>query len=86
MCVQEILYVLPDGWRQFFDLDGDHIQKTQIHTFLDFKNSSADDASWKRLTMIDRMLQGVCVRRLALCEINRDPRLWRQKSLGCRPC
>jgi hypothetical protein len=37
MSVQEILHVLSDGRRQFFDLDGDHIQKTHNHTFLDLR-------------------------------------------------
>jgi hypothetical protein len=46
-------------------LDGDHIQKTQSHTFLDFKNvRSTEGPPQKRPTMIDRMWKGVCVRRL----------------------
>jgi hypothetical protein len=45
MRFQEIFHVLSDDSRQFFDLEGDHIQKTHAHTFLDSKlcEGEADD-------------------------------------------
>jgi hypothetical protein len=31
MVFQEIFHAFSDGRRQFFDLEGDHIEKTQAH-------------------------------------------------------
>ena len=45
MPCQEILHLVSNDWRQFFNLQGDHKQKTHAHGFWIAKLSAEPDQS-----------------------------------------
>ena len=74
MRLQEIFYVLSDDRRQFFDLEGNHIEKTHAHAFWIAKMSLAHRKSNDAFELNGR------------CRFSLDPRASQPKSLGFHPC